>query len=121
MTAGGPGRWETCRAWRLTRRASCGLPPRPGSAARPSEGWRFYEGKDGLPWNDFTGMAAGRDGEVWFATHLGAMRFDGKEWQYRQGPRWLPHDDVAQVAVDAKGNCLVCHGWQGWAALSAGR
>jgi hypothetical protein len=75
-----------------------------GVGCQTAEGWRFYEGKDGLPWNDFTGMAAGPEGEVWFATHLGAVRFDGNEWQYRQGPRWLPHDDVAQVAVDGRGN-----------------
>ena len=67
-------------------------------------GWRFYEGKDGLPWNDFTGIAAGPDAEVWLTTHLGVIRFDGKVWHYRQGPRWLPHDDVGQAAVDAGGN-----------------
>ena len=75
-----------------------------GVGCQTAAGWRFFEGKDGLPWNDFTGMAAGPEGEVWFATHLGAIRFDGKEWAYRQGPRWLPHDDVAQVAVDGRGS-----------------
>jgi len=74
-----------------------------GAGCRTAAGWRFYEGKDGLPWNDFTGMAAGPDSEVWFATHLGAVRFDGKGWHYRQGPRWLPHDDIAQVALDGRG------------------
>ena len=33
-----------------------------GVGCQTAEGWRFYEGKDGLPWNDFTGMAAGPDG-----------------------------------------------------------
>jgi hypothetical protein len=76
-----------------------------GVGVRQTESaWQFYEGKDGLPWNDFTGIAAGPRGEVWFTTHLGVIRFDGKDWQYRQGPRWLPKDDVAQVAVDSKGN-----------------
>jgi hypothetical protein len=74
-----------------------------GVGCRTANGWRFYEGKDGLPWNDFTGIAAGQDGDVWFATHLGVARFDGKEWCYRQGPRWLPNDDVSQVAVDRQG------------------
>jgi hypothetical protein len=83
-----------------------------GVGCQTAEGWRFYEGKDGLPWNDFTGVAAGAKGEVWFTTHLGVIRFDGKEWQYRQGPRWLPHDDVAQAAVDAEGNA--------WFATAAG-
>ena len=74
-----------------------------GVGCKTADGWRFYEGKDGLPWNDFTGIAAGPDGEVWFATHLGAVRFDGKEWGYREGLRWLPNDDVGQVAVDRQG------------------
>jgi hypothetical protein len=83
-----------------------------GVGCQTAEGWRFYEGKDGLPWNDFTGISAGTDGEVWFTTHLGAIRFDGKEWQYRQGRRWLPHDDVTQAAVNAQGNA--------WFATAAG-
>ena len=83
-----------------------------GVGCQTAAGWRFYEGKDGLPWNDFTGISAGADGEVWFTTHLGVIRFDGKEWYYRQGPRWLPHDDVAQAAVDAQGNA--------WFATTAG-
>ena len=83
-----------------------------GVGCQTAEGWRFYEGKDGLPWNDFTGVAAGANGEVWFTTHLGVIRFDGKEWQYRQGPGWLPHDDVAQAAVDAQGKA--------WFATAAG-
>jgi hypothetical protein len=83
-----------------------------GVGCQTAETWRFYEGKDGLPWNDFTGIAAGLDGEVWFTTHYGVIRFDGKEWNYRQGPCWLPHDDVAQAAVDANGNA--------WFATAAG-
>jgi hypothetical protein len=78
-----------------------------GVGCQTAVGWRFYEGKDGLPWNDFTSIAAGPGGEVWFTTHLGVIRFDGNEWQYRQGPRWLPHDDVAQAAVDAQGNAWI--------------
>ena len=83
-----------------------------GAGCQTAQGWRFYEGKDGLPWNDFAWMAAGPAGEVWFATHLGVIRFDGKEWHYRQGPRWLPSDDVARAAVDGEGNA--------WFATAAG-
>jgi hypothetical protein len=83
-----------------------------GVGCKMSEGWRFFEGKDGLPWNDFTGICAGADGAVWFTTHLGVIRFDGKKWQYRQGGCWLPHDEVAQAALDAQGNA--------WFATAAG-
>ncbi len=74
-----------------------------GVGCRTMDGWKFYEGKDGLPWNDFTGIAAGPDGDVWFGTHFGAIRWDGREFHYRQGQRWLPHDDVSAGAVDANG------------------
>ncbi len=81
-------------------------------ACQTTEGWRFYEGKDGLPWNDFTGIVAGPGTEVWFTTHLGVIRYDGKQWHYRQGPRWLPSDDVLQAAVDERGSA--------WLATTAG-
>jgi hypothetical protein len=74
-----------------------------GVGCRTEKGWRFYEGKDGLPWNDFTGIASGLAGQMWFATHLGAIGFDGVDWQYRQGPCWLPDDDVTAIAVDSGG------------------
>jgi hypothetical protein len=76
---------------------------RAGVVCRKEQGWKFYEGKDGLPWNDFTGIAPGPGGEVWFGTHLGAIRFAGAEWHYRQGPGWLPNDDVSKICVDEKG------------------
>ena len=66
--------------------------------------WSLYTGHEGLPYNDFTIAAAGGDGAVWFGTHKGAIRYDGKTWEYRQGLRWLPDDDVRDIAVDADGN-----------------
>ena len=75
-----------------------------GAGCLTPNGWKFYQGKDGLPWSDFTSIAAGPDGDVWFGTKLGAIHFDGKEWHYRQGRCWLPNDEVLQVAVDSKGN-----------------
>jgi hypothetical protein len=74
-----------------------------GVGCRSARGWRFFEGKDGLPWNDFTGIAAGTDGDIWFTTHLGVIRFDGVDWQYRQGYRWLPNDDVVQALAEGPG------------------
>ena len=74
-----------------------------GVGCRNEKGWRFYEGKDGLPWNDFTGIASGEHSEMWFATHLGAIGFDGAEWRYLQGRCWLPGDDVTAIATDSQG------------------
>ena len=65
--------------------------------------WQFFEGKDGLPFNDFTCVAAGGDGAVWFGTTRGAIRFHDGVWAYRQGPAWLPHDEVRAIHVDPDG------------------
>ena len=69
--------------------------------------WTLYEGKDGLPYNDFTKMAAGMNGDVWFGTHKGAIHFDGKTWEYRQGKRWLPDDNVNDIVVSNDGSVWI--------------
>jgi hypothetical protein len=74
--------------------------------------WRLYTRADGVPYNDFTTLAAGENGAIWFGTRMGAIRFDGKDWEYREGRRWLPHDDVRSLAVNAHGDA--------WFATSAG-
>lgn len=83
-----------------------------GAGRREGNKWTFYEGKDGLPWNEFTCIAAGPRGEVWFGTRLGVIRRDAHGWHYRQGPRWLAADDVRQVLVDGGGKA--------WFSTSAG-
>jgi hypothetical protein len=83
-----------------------------GVGCQHRDGWVFYEGKDGLPWNDFTSIAAGPNGEVWFTTHRGVIRWDGSDFHYREGRRWLPHDDVASVAIAPDG--------QAWLATAGG-
>jgi len=68
--------------------------------------WSLYTGHEGLPYDDFTTMAAGEDGVVWLGTRIGAIRYDGKHWSYRQGLRWLPDDQIRSIAVTADG-----HAW----------
>lgn len=84
----------------------------PQGAGCEAGAWQLYTGADGLPYNDFTTMAAGENGTVWFGTRMGAIRYDGKNWEYRQGRRWLPDDDVRSIAVNANGD--------GWFATAAG-
>jgi len=74
--------------------------------------WRLYIGADGLPYNDFTALAAGERGAVWFGTRMGAIRYDGSDWEYREGRRWLPHDEVRSIAVSGNGDA--------WFATPAG-
>ena len=72
-----------------------------GVARRDRAGrWQFFEGSDGVPYNDFTCAAAAPDGSVWFGTRKGAIRYGEGNWSYRQGPRWLPHDHVRSILVD---------------------
>ena len=77
---------------------------RAGVGCLEQDGWRFYTGLDGLPYNDFTCCAAGGDGSVWFGTRRGAIRFHDGQWSYRQGPRWLPHDEVRDISINAAGD-----------------
>lgn len=73
-----------------------------GVARRTTEGWECFDAAS-LPWNEFTGVAAGPDGDVWFTTRLGVIRWHNGEFHYRQGPRWLPGDEVRSASVAPDG------------------
>lgn len=55
--------------------------------------------RDGLPVDGITAVEQAADGSYWIGTSKGAIRYDGKNWEYRQGLRWLPDDHVRSVAV----------------------
>lgn len=73
--------------------------------------WRLFTGQQGLPFNDFTCIAAGPDA-VWFGTTNGAVKFSDDKWFFRQGRRWLLDNHVRDIVVDSGGNA--------WVATSAG-
>jgi hypothetical protein len=81
--------------------------PQGVGCAAPDGSWSLYTGGDGLPYNDFTAIAPGEEGVIWFGTAMGAIRFDGKHWSYRQGRLWLPDDHVRSIAVDGDGNAWI--------------
>ena len=85
-----------------------------GSLDETTGAWRLYDRHDGLPWNDFTSLAAAPDGSIWAGTTRGLVHLtpgsspnDPPRWQYRQGRRWLPHDHVLAVEVDRDGTVRV--------------
>jgi hypothetical protein len=81
-----------------------------GAGCLDGSTWTLYTGAEGLPYDDFTTLAAGPNGEVWFGTHRGAIRFDGTTWEYRQGLRWLLDDDVRSIAVGTAGDAWITTG-----------
>ncbi len=74
-----------------------------GLACRTAQGWKFYEGRDGLPYNDFTCAAAGADGRVWFGTRIGLVGYGDGKFFYREGPRFMPGNEIRSIAVAADG------------------
>jgi len=82
-----------------------------GLGRRDASGWRLLTGREGLPYDDFTAIAAGPAGVMWFGTRMGAIRYDGKTWEYRQGRRWLPDDDVRALAINANGDASIATAW----------
>lgn len=73
--------------------------------------WKLFTSGDGLPYDDFTSLAAASDGSVWYGTRVGAIHRAGAEWEYRQGQRWLPDDAVHSIAMT---------GTTAWVATAAG-
>ena len=74
-----------------------------GLACRTDQGWKFYEGRDGLPYSDFTCAAAGEDGRVWFGTRIGLVGFSDGKFFYREGPRFMPGNEIRSIAVENDG------------------
>lgn len=84
----------------------------PQGVGRLDKEWTLFTGTEGLPYNDFTTMSAGENGAVWFGTRMGAIRYDGQNWEYREGRRWVPDDVVNGIAVTPEGHA--------WFATAAG-
>lgn len=83
---------------------------RRGAGRPPGEGgtdWEFFTGAEGVPVADFSTIAVAPDGRVWFGSRRGAVEWRDGVFRYRQGPAWLPGDDVRDVAVDREGTVVL--------------
>jgi hypothetical protein len=69
--------------------------------------WRLFSGANGLPYDSFTCVSSGEDGSVWVGTTRGALRWDGKDWSYRAGLRWLTNDEVRALSVRGSGDAWI--------------
>lgn len=65
--------------------------------------WCLFTGAEGLPFNDFTCMAAGPKC-LWLGTTNGVIRFVNDDFEYRQGRRWLIDNRVRGIAVAPDGS-----------------
>jgi hypothetical protein len=74
-----------------------------GVGVRTDGKWQLLTGAEGLPYDDFTSLATGSSG-IWFGTKIGAIRFLDGDWSYRQSKRWVPNDQINDVAVSTKGD-----------------
>lgn len=79
-----------------------------GISQRHADGhWTHLRGREGLPVEDVTALAIDRADEVWIGTSKGAVLHrpyaEGRQWFYRQGPRYLPGDVVKAIALAPQG------------------
>ena len=82
-----------------------------GLSVREANGkWRAIQGRDGLPFEDLTAIAVTRDDELWIGSSRGLIyyrpEFEGRQWYYRAGERYLPNDQVNDVAVSEDGHTI---------------
>ncbi len=59
------------------------------------------------PFEDIVCSAFGPDSSIWIGGASGAAQYLHGSWTYFSGRRWLPHNYVHSIAVDAKGNAWV--------------
>ena len=79
----------------------------PGLVVYTEQGSHFLTGKDGLPVENITCLAAGADGALWAGSDRGVMRLRGERWRYFAGKRWLPEDSVEGISVDAQNRAWI--------------
>ncbi|MBI2433046.1 MAG: right-handed parallel beta-helix repeat-containing protein, partial [Candidatus Hydrogenedentes bacterium] len=79
-----------------------------GLSVRDPQGmWRQIRGKEGLPYEDVTTLAFDAQDRLWIGTIKGVIHYrpyeEGRQWFYRQGPRYLLGDNVVDIAVTPDG------------------
>jgi len=62
---------------------------------------------DGLPSVQVQCVRRAPDGRMWVGTPVGVTRTDGKRWSLLHSLRWLPDDDVRDVAFEKDGTAWV--------------
>ncbi|MCS7253919.1 MAG: hypothetical protein RMK18_02420 [Armatimonadota bacterium] len=71
------------------------------------DGWLHLTGNDGMPIENLLKVRLGKDGSIWFASSNGAICLKDGEWHYFASQRWLPSDDVRDIAVCNDGSAFI--------------
>lgn len=64
-----------------------------------SDGMLLLTGEDGVPVEDLRCVRLAKDGSAWFASSFGAMHLKDGKWNYFASKRWLPSDEVRDIAI----------------------
>jgi len=72
--------------------------------------WRAIRGRDGLPVEDITAIEADGKDRLWIGTSHGLIHYrpyeSGRQWYYREGPRYLPDNTIRDLSVSADGKTI---------------
>jgi hypothetical protein len=66
-----------------------------------------FNGEKGLPCTDVFRLRFDSKGQLWVATARGLGRYNGTDWTWRHSLRWLPDDNVRDVAIADDGTVYV--------------
>ena len=82
-----------------------------GLGVRDADGtWRAIRGRDGLPVESVTAIAIDASDRIWIGTRNGLINYrpyeTGRQWFYREGPRYLPNNVILDVALSEDGKSI---------------
>jgi hypothetical protein len=82
-----------------------------GLGVRDADGsWRAVRGRDGLPVEEITAIEVDANDRLWIGTQNGLIHYrpydGGRQWFYREGLRYLPHNVVRDVGISADGKSI---------------
>ncbi|MBX3178264.1 MAG: hypothetical protein KF886_12955 [Candidatus Hydrogenedentes bacterium] len=82
-----------------------------GLSSRDAEGnWSSFRGREGLPWEELTCIAIDASDRIWLGSTRGLIQYrpyeEGRQWYYRAGERYLPHDHVTGLKIAEDGTVV---------------
>ncbi len=100
---------EPYPAWVATRPTETALPASVGTRLSPNDLARLADSKPALPYRDLTVGIRLEDGTQWIGAKQGVMRLapGGTRWRVFHSRRWLPADQVDDLAIDSEGRAWV--------------